>query len=243
MARLDAAIEAREAGGDVGYLRLLRGRLRLAAGDEAGAQADALAAFSAAPQRPDTAQLLAEVAMRRGEVGEAIKALEEADRRGALTRPSRTVLARLYGAAGRDEDAIRMLEAIVADGGGPIPKNELAFLLAKNGRDLDRAMTLAKEVVAADATQSAYLDTLGFAYLQRKLYEPALAQFDRAIELANDEKQPRPDYHYRRGLALQALERKDEARKEFETALSLDPGFADAQHARTSLDERSTATP
>jgi tetratricopeptide (TPR) repeat protein len=244
LARLDAAIAARSASPEGAYLHLLRGRLRLASADLAGAQADALAAFRGAPQRPDIADFLGEVAMRRGEAGEAIAALEEVDRRGQLPRPSRTTLARLYGAGGRDEDAIRILEAVVAEGGGPIPKNELAYLLAKHGRDLERAMTLAKEVVAADATKSAYLDTLGFAYLQRKLYAPALAQFDRAIELADEEKQPRPEYHYRRGLALQGLERKDDARKEFETALSLDPGFRDAQHARASLDQQeTTATP
>jgi tetratricopeptide (TPR) repeat protein len=136
LARLDAAVAARSASPHGAYLRLLRGRLRLAAADLAGAQADALAAFRAAPQRPDLAEFLGEVAMRRGEAAEAIGALEEVERRGELPRPSRTTLARLYGAAGRDEDAIRILEAVVADGGGPIPKNELAYLLTKHGLDL-----------------------------------------------------------------------------------------------------------
>jgi tetratricopeptide (TPR) repeat protein len=243
LARLDAALSDLPPGKDFTALRLMRARLRLGAGDEAGAEADAIAAFRAAPQIAETNELVAVIAVRRGRVRETIELFEEAAKSGQLPRPARTVLARLYVADGRDAQAQKLLEEVVAEGGGIVAKNELAYLLAKQGVDLERALTLAQEVVQANASQATFLDTLGFAYLQRKLYAPALAQFDRAIELAEEGGVPRAEYHYRRGLALQGLERTDEARKEFEAALSLDPGFSEAQHARASLGTAAAATP
>ncbi|HVH06508.1 MAG TPA: hypothetical protein VNE71_10970, partial [Myxococcota bacterium] len=116
-----------------------------------------------------------------------------------------------------------------------VAKNDLAYLLAKQKRDLDRAVTLAQEALAAVDNASAFADTLGYAYLQKGLFGPALAQFDLAINLANQEAQPRAGSGTRRGLALQGLEREEDALKAFDAALALDPGFSEAQKARATL--------
>ena len=233
--RLDAAIAAGGADAETASLRAIRARLRAQAGDTAGAEEDALAAFRAAPNLPGAAALVATLAVPGKHVPESIALFEASPKSTALGDPARTVLARLYIAAGRDDDAAAILEEIVKAGGPPVAKNDLAYLLAKQKRDLDRAVTLAQEALAAVDNASPFADTLGYAYLQKGLFGPALAQFDLAINLANQEAQPRAEYHFRRGLALQGLERADDALKAFDAALALDPGFSEAQKARATL--------
>jgi len=240
LARLDAYLEGRAAD-DAPGLRLLRARLRAQSGDMTGAEQDALAAFRTAPQLPGAAELVAALYVEQGKTAEAIKSFEAALADGSLPRPARAVLARFYTAEGRDDDAIRVLEEVIREGGGPPAKNDLAFLLARDKRDLERALALAQEAVGSGAEQPAFFDTLGFVYLQKGLYGPALDQFEQAIELAQRQHDPRAEYLFRKGLALQGLERPSEAVKAFEAALSLDPAFPEAGEARASLEKARAA--
>ena len=82
-------------------------------------------------------------------------------------------------------------------------------------------------------------DTLGYVYLKKSLYDPALQQFKYAVELAqrdaDDGSVERPEYHYHAGLSLQAMGRNDEAAAAFERALALG-SFAEADDARRQLE-------
>jgi tetratricopeptide (TPR) repeat protein len=240
LARLDAYLDGRPED-DAPGLRLLRSRLRAQAGDLAGAEQDALAAFKAAPQFPGAAELVAALYVEQGRTAEAIQSFESALAQGSLPRPARTVLARFYSAEGRNDDAIRVLEEVVKEGGGPPPKNDLAFLLARDKRDLDRALALAQEAVGGGAEEPTYFDTLGFVYLQKGLYVPALDQFEQAIDLAERRGAPRAEFLFHKGLALQGLERPADAVQAFEAALSLDPAFQEAGEARASLEKARAA--
>lgn len=236
LARLDAALSEADDDQAPG-LRALRARIRARRGDLAGAEKDALAAFEAAPQLPGLAQLLASIYVEQGRADEAIESFEEALANGSLPPAARSVLARFYYERGRYDDAIRLLEDLVREGAADASsKNDLAFLLAREKRDMERALALAQAAVASGADEPTFFDTLGFVYLQKGLYGPALDQFQQAIELAERRNEPRAEYHYRKGLALEGLDRPSEAVQAFEAALALDPSFAEAGEARASLE-------
>jgi tetratricopeptide (TPR) repeat protein len=83
-------------------------------------------------------------------------------------------------------------------------------------------------------------------YLKKGLFEPALQQFQHAVEAsaraARDLPNERPEYHHHMGLALKALGRNDEAVVAFARALQLDATFENADEARRELEAAKTAT-
>ena len=72
------------------------------------------------------------------------------------------------------------------------------------------------------------LQLLGALEVQRRNYQTAIDYLDRALTL-------KPGYaqgHYHRGVALQALNRLEEALANYDQALSIDPGYLEAQYNR-----------
>jgi tetratricopeptide (TPR) repeat protein len=243
VARLDGLIASTPANDPAPGLRALRGRMRIQGGDAAGGEEDLIAALRAAPGQPGIAEMVGTMATSQKRVPETIAVFEEIQRGGTLPPPARRALAQLYIAADRDTDALALLEELLKTTNDPVTKNDVAYLLAKSGGDRERALSLAQEAVSASGASPSFADTLGYVYLQKEMFAPALQQFERAVELAEATGQPRPEFHYRRGVALEKLGRKDDARRAFDAALSLDPGFADAQKARAALGESGGETP
>ena len=108
---------------------------------------------------------------------------------------------------------------------GAAIENDLAFLLAREGRDLDRALELALEAKQAFGEDPEVADTLGFVMLQRGLAGPAAEQFLSALRLAEERGRAVPGIHYHMGLALRALGQEKAAEQHLERALSIDPEF------------------
>jgi len=107
--------------------------------------------------------------------------------------------------------------------------NDLAWLLAEDGRELERAESLALRAVR-HGRQAATLDTLGT--VRRKLghTEAARKAFEKALE-------EDPDYasaRYHLGLVLAELGEAEQAKAALRQALT-EPGFAEASQARTAL--------
>jgi len=239
LARIDAAIEAGGAEAPAA-LYALRGRVKSVTGDVQGGYEDAVIAVVRAPDHREFLSVLVELAVASGKQDAAAAKLAELRGAGKLTPAGTEVLARLYTGLGRDTAAIPLYEELIAQPGLPegslaAVKNDLAYLLAKQGKDLDRALELAQEAQAGLAESVEVADTLGFVYLQKGLYEPALRQYDYAIELARSAKQPVASLYYHRGIALEKLGRPDDAAGSFEKSLAEGPGSPDAPAARAAL--------
>lgn len=221
-------------------LLLLRAQILASREDYAGAEEEARRAFAAAPSLPGALELLANLYVAQNRVDEAIASFLEAEKAGALPPSGQQLLARLYLTAGRDAEAKPLYEKVLAARSDlPGAKNDLAWILAKEGSDLERALTLAQEAQQAEPESAEVADTLGYVYLKKGLSDPALQQFKYAIELSQRSKSStspeRPEYHYHAGLSLQAMGRNDEAAAAFERALALG-SFAEADDARRQLE-------
>ena len=64
-----------------------------------------------------------------------------------------------------------------------IAANNLAWLIAETSGNLDEALQLATSVVAKNQTVAGYYDTLGYVYLKKGLFSPAVQQFKKAVAL------------------------------------------------------------
>jgi tetratricopeptide (TPR) repeat protein len=127
-----------------------------------------------------------------------------------------------------EENLRRAVQVAPADNGVRL---ELAQLLAQTGR-ADQAVALAEEAVKSAPQDVAARETLARFYLGTN-------QLDRARTAAEDLKLLRPDLasgHYLAGSVAVAQKRSDDARKDFEQALSIQPGAVDALAALTRLD-------
>lgn len=227
--RFNKAIET----GNVAPLVVLdRARTHFILGNIEQAERDALAAFEADPGLEGAGALLLTIYARQGRTEEAIRSFEEAHAVGALRPPARALLAKLHLQSGNDARALEVLDELISDPSVDLPgaKNDLAYLLASQSKDLDRAMELAQQAQRSMPKRPGVADTLGFVYLQRSLYDPALQQFRYAISLM-PEGESAAVFHYHEGLALQGLGRTDEAIAAFEKTLEVDENFEDAAEA------------
>lgn len=106
----------------------------------------------------------------------------------------------------------------------PIAANNLAWLIAEGQGNLDEALQLASAAVAKNQSVAGFYDTLGYVYLKKGLFSPAVQQFRKAIALdeANAQRTgavPTPGYRVRLGMALARSGDKESARREAETSL------------------------
>jgi Flp pilus assembly protein TadD len=114
--------------------------------------------------------------------------------------------------AGRFDDAVDVRRRILAEEPeDPGHRNDLAWDLALAGRELDRALELARQAAEAMGDEPNVLDTLATVHWLRGEPGPALAVADRALTL-----EPGPVRQHLvlvRAAALAALGREDEARE------------------------------
>lgn len=97
---------------------------------------------------------------------------------------ARFVLATALERSGRVEPAIGELERLLTAQPTFAPGlNYLAYLLAERGRELDRALRLARAAVAADPGNAAYLDSLAWARFRRGEFAEAARLLERAAKL------------------------------------------------------------
>ncbi len=234
LALLDANGATRD---DRPALRLARARLLVAMGRTEEAEVDAKAAFEGYP-RPQKAPLfLARLLEGQGRDAEAIEYLQRAIDDYRITPRQAWLLGRLHMKLEDLEAAQVALEtAIELSPAFNLARNDLAYVLAVQGRDLDRALDLARAAREALPDNAPMADTLGFVYLQRDLHRAALTEFDAAIALAEADGKEYADFYYHRGLVLEKLERPREAARAFDRALAISPDHLAARDARSRLE-------
>ena len=185
-------------------------------------------------ERADLLFKLGEANRRRGDLNTAIqyfKAASDADpkRVDALVQ-----LALLFDGTGRPEQAVFVYEQVLKLApDNAIALNNLAYLKAEKGIDLDSALALAQKAAQAAKNSPEIEDTLGWAYLKKNQPDQAIEAFRTALQAAPNN----PKFHYHLGLALLPIGERDAAIQELRTALSELPSTDDEKEIRKLLDK------
>ena len=74
--------------------------------------------------------------------------------------------------------------ALARNASDPVTLNNLAYLLAREGRDLPYALQLAEQAAQLMPSSPEIQDTLAYLYLRQGMREKAVEAFDRLIALA-----------------------------------------------------------
>jgi len=111
--------------------------------------------------------------------------------------------------------------------------NNLAFLLARSGEDLEFAYNLMVPLQEQYSDNAVILDTYAYVLSAKGEYGRAMPIYERALEIAGGN--PTIRFHYAQALA--ATGRHQEARQHLEVVLILDPDFVQAEDARNLLSQ------
>ena len=213
---------------------MLSARTSFAAGDQAQAErvlrqiveldADHLAAYD----------LLGQLYVSQHRLPEAQAEFERLAKRRPGSTGAQTMVATLLHLQNRVDDARRQYEAIVqGSADAAVASNNLAWLYATSGGNLDVALTLAQSAKKELPDQPEVNDTLGWIYYRKGLFRLALGVLEQSVQ-----KDPgNAVYLYHLGVTYAGQGEHAKARSALERALALNQRFDGADHARQVLAE------
>ncbi len=111
--------------------------------------------------------------------------------------------------------------------------NNLAFIYAEQNRELDLALDMARRARLQAGENAAIMDTLGWVYYKKALYDSAVQEFKACVAKVPGN----PIFHFHLGLAYDKLGRRDQAVAALGQALKLQENFPGAELARTILNQ------
>jgi len=132
----------------------------------------------------------------------------------------------------RQAEAQTRYEMVLAiDPRAAVAANNLAWMYAEGGGNLEVALGLAQTAKAQLANDPQVANTLGWVYYKKGLASLAVAHLRESV----DKSPTNARYHYHLGLAYAKSENIPAARKALEQALRLDPTFDGSADARRVL--------
>ena len=224
LGRLDESLErirkAQSEAPESSALLRLEGVALLLKGDGTAGEARLRRAIELNPNDMASYQALARYLMGSGRREESIATYELAARSQPRSAPLRFTLGTLYEAENRREEAIKEYEeALRLDPDLAVAKNNLAYLLAEEGRDLDRALELAQQAKAQLPDSPNATDTLGWVLFKKGI---AAAAVDYLKEAESGFPPHHPDLGWVRlhlAQAYEANQQTEEARAVLQRAL------------------------
>jgi len=129
-------------------------------------------------------------------------------------------------------------KALELDSNNALASNNLAYLLLQNGGDVDQALSLAQTARHGAPNSPGFADTLGWALYHKGYYQQSIDLFQQALQLAA--KSNRPDnanFHYHLGLAYEKAGKPEQAKKELQRVLQINPNYSNAADVKKALTE------
>ncbi|HEB88367.1 MAG TPA: tetratricopeptide repeat protein [Deltaproteobacteria bacterium] len=225
---IDAAIARKQSA----PLHDLRARVlsQLSRTEEAAAATDR--ALDLDPGYVPALEMKAYLALQKGDRETALAALDAATEAAPMQARHPYDAASIARESGDTAGAIaRLEEALIRKPGFGPAAEDLAWILATDRSDLDRALSLARRAVRQTKSATARA-TLGWVLYQRGAFDAAIEQYRAALEMNPD----LPSVRYRLGLALAAAGHEDEARAVLASVLE-GPDFPEIEAARSELEK------
>ncbi len=181
------------------------------------------------PQSASLHLRIGETYRRSGDLKASVEHFEKARSLAPKDPQASLYLAISYDTGGRRNDAKPLYEEVLNEQpDNVVALNNLAFILAEEGQDLDRALTLAQRAKQRAPNNDDVADTLGWIYIKKNLPNSAVSIFQDLVK-----KQPdRSTFLYHLGLALKQKGDLSDARKNFDTALKKNPSKDEEQQIK-----------
>jgi tetratricopeptide (TPR) repeat protein len=207
----------------------LMARAQFAAGDQAKAEQALRRAVTIDPRFTPGYAMLAELYMQQKRLDQARAEFEGIAQRDPSAVGARTMVGILLEAQGKRDEARKSYEATVSGSkDAPAASNNLAYIYAEQGTNLDVALELATAAKRGLPDDPGVDDTIGWVYYKKDL--PAMA-----VRPLEDSLKKLPDsaavlYHL--GLTYAKLGDKAKAREALERSLKIDPSVGGEQARR-----------
>ncbi len=213
-------------------MRMIAAHTYIAAGDIPGAERALRDAIELDSTNLLAYSLLGQIYASQRRLDEARIEFEQVAKRLPKAAGPPTMVGMIRELQNNKDEARRWYEkALAVDSGAPVAANNLAWLTAEEGGNLDVALQLAQAAKSRMPNSPEVDDTLGWVYYKKGLNTLAIGSFQASIE--KDSKNPL--YHYHLGLAYAKNGDKDKARDSLKLALSLNPKFDGAAEAQKTL--------
>ena len=159
---------------------------------------------------------------------------------GPMAVGAQTMLGLIYQTQNKPLEARAVFEKLLAAKPDThVAANNLAWIYAETGGNLDGALQLAQDAVRMNPGSADYNDTLGWIYLKKDLASPAIAAFQTALRARPQS----PEFHYHLGLAYRKADQPERAIQELQTALRYKADMRDAQVALDAVRAESKKKP
>ncbi len=184
------------------------------------------------PKSGELMYRLAETQRRKGDVNTAVESFQRASQLAPNDPRPLLQLGMLMDGTGRREQAKPYYEQILKiQPDHPVALNNLAFIKAEEGTDLDEALTMAQKARQKLPSSPFIRDTLGWIYIKKNLSDDAVRTLRELIV----EEPNNPSFRYHYGMALLQKGDKPSARRELEAAIRNNPSREDLTKIRELL--------
>jgi tetratricopeptide (TPR) repeat protein len=208
---------------------LVAGQVYLAAGDQGRAEAAWKKLLAINPGNNDAYDALGRMYANSGQLEAAEQQFATLAEKGVDAEYGLILAAVLAHSRGKLDVARQRYEKVLAaNPQSAMAANNLAYIYAEGGGNLDVALNLAQTAKRVAPDNGNFIDTLGFVLLKKGLADAAVAEFQAAVN-----KSPRnATIQLHLAQALAAAGKADDAKVAAQKALAIDPTFPEASAAR-----------
>lgn len=205
---------------------------------EAGKPKDAEAAFKKAaekdPKRSTADSILAAEYIKTGRLAEGLGKLEDVLKKDPKNASAYGTKGMVLEQQGKTSEAIKSYEeALRADPRLDAAGNNLAYIYAEEGTNLEKALDLARNARKNQPNSPDVADTLGWVY--HKLGNQGLAK--EQLQFAISKQSGNPTLHYHLGMIYKASKQMKEAEAELKKAIASPTDFKERTLAQGALKE------
>lgn len=189
-------------------------------------------AFELDPKLASSAFRLSEIEMKQGKLDEAMNLLSQVSQLEPQMASVEIRMGQISEMKGDWKGAENFYtNALNIDKEDPIAKNNLAWVYAEHGGNLDVGLKLAQEAKEASPNSPDISDTLAWILIKKQSYATAAQLLQGCVS-----KDPRNSlFNYHLGVAYYRLGRNSDAEQYLQTAINLQPNSASAEAARQIL--------
>jgi putative PEP-CTERM system TPR-repeat lipoprotein len=202
------------------------------AGDFAKAEQMLRKAIEVAPDTLQAYGMLGQIYVSQRKLPQAREEFAALAARQSKPVAAETMIGMILQVEGKPAEAQKQYEKVIAlEPRAPVAANNLAWLYAEAGTNLDTALQLAQTAKAGLPESPEVDDTLGWIYYKKDLVSQALPPLQAAVA----RNAQNPEYLYHLGMAQVKSGDVMGGRQSLEKAIQLNPNFTSAAEARKAL--------